>query len=75
MPYLNTIVSVKAGKEAATTVMPLLSTALYLGQFLSPMVVLPIATATHLSPYMVGVAIAVVYLLQAILTRKGQMLP
>lgn len=54
---------------------PLLSTALYLGQFLSPLVVSPIATATHLSPYMVGVAIAVVYLLQAILTRKGQMLP
>ena len=75
VPYLNTIGSVKAGKEAATTVMPLLSTALYLGQFLSPLVVSPIAVVTHLSPYMVGVAIAVVYLLQAILTRKGQMLP
>ena len=75
VPYLNTIGSVKAGKDAATTVMPLLSTALYLGQFLSPLVVSPIATATHLSPYIVGVAIAVVYLLQAILTRKGQMLP
>ena len=75
VPYLNTIGSVKAGKNAATTVMPLLSTALYLGQFLSPLVVSPIATVTHLSPYMVGVAIAVIYLLQAILTRKGQMLP
>ena len=75
VPYLNTIGSVKAGKEAATTVMPLLSTALYLGQFLSPLIVSPIATATHLSPYIVGVAIAVIYLLQAILTRKGQMLP
>ncbi|MBQ1581164.1 MAG: hypothetical protein II107_01675, partial [Prevotella sp.] len=72
---LNTIGSVKAGKEAATTVMPLLSTALYLGQFLSPLIVSPIALAAHLSPYMVGAIIAVVYLLQAIVTRKGQMLP
>jgi MFS family permease len=75
VPYLNTIGSVKAGKEAATTVMPLLSTALYLGQFLSPLIVSPIASAAHLSPYMVGAIIAVVYLLQAIVTRKGQMLP
>lgn len=75
VPYLNTIGSVKAGKEAATTVMPLLSTALYLGQFLSPLIVSPIASAAHLSPYTVGAIIAVIYLLQAILTRKGQMLP
>ena len=75
VPYLNTIGSVKAGKEAATTVMPLLSTALYLGQFLSPLIVSPIASAAHLSPYMVGAIIAVIYLLQAIVTRKGQMLP
>ena len=75
VPYLNTIGSMKAGKEAATTVMPLLSTALYLGQFLSPLIVSPIASATHLSPYLVGAGIAVLYLIQAILTRKGQMLP
>ena len=75
VPYLNTIGSVKAGKEAATTVMPLLSTALYLGQFLSPLIVSPIAAATHLSPYVIGAIIAVIYLLQAIVTRKGQMLP
>ena len=75
VPYLNTIGSVKAGKEAATTVMPLLSTALYLGQFLSPLIVSPIAAAAHLSPYVIGAIIAVIYLLQAIVTRKGQMLP
>ena len=75
VPYLNTIGSVKAGKDAATTVMPLLSTALYLGQFLSPLVVSLLASATHLTPYMIGVAIALVYLLQAIITRKEQMLP
>lgn len=75
VPYLNTIGSVKAGRDAATTVMPLLSAALYLGQFLSPLIVSPVATAAHTSPYMVGVAIAVLYLIQAFLTRHKQMLP
>ncbi len=75
VPYLNTIGSVKAGKEAATTVMPLLSAALYLGQFLSPLIVFPVTLAASVSPYLVGVAIAIIYLLQAILTRKIQMLP
>lgn len=75
VPYLNTIGSVKAGKEAATTVMPLLSAALYLGQFLSPLIVSPIASITKASPYAIGVAIAIIYLLQAFLTRKKQMLP
>ena len=75
VPYLNTIGSVKAGKEAATTVMPLLSAALYLGQFLSPLIVSPVASSIGTSPYFVGVGIAALYLLQAILTRKKQMLP
>ena len=75
VPYLNTIGSVKAGKEAATTVMPLLSAALYLGQFLSPLIVSPVVSSTGTSPYFVGVGIAALYLLQAILTRKKQMLP
>ena len=75
VPYLNTIGSVKAGKEAATTVMPLLSAALYLGQFLSPLIVSPLASFAGTSPYMVGVVVAVLYLLQAFLTRRQQMLP
>lgn len=75
VPYLNTIGSVKAGKEAATTVMPLLSAALYLGQFLSPLIVSPAATATGTSPYVIAICISIVYLLQAVLTRKKQMLP
>ena len=75
VPYLNTIGSVKAGKEAATTVMPLLSAALYLGQFLSPLIVSPTAGMLHISPYLVGAGIAVVYLAQAFMTRKQQMLP
>ena len=75
VPYLNTIGSVKAGKEAATTVMPLLSAALYLGQFLSPLIVSPLASLAGCSPYGIGVAFACLYLLQAWITRRGQMLP
>ena len=77
VPYLNTIASMKAGKEAASTVMPLLSAALYLGQFLSPLVVTPLGslcfgTADLLAPFKAGVVIGILYLLQAFLTRKKQ---
>ena len=77
VPYLNTIASMKAGKEAASTVMPLLSAALYLGQFLSPLLVTPLGAlcfgaSDMLSPFKAGVLIAAVYLLQSFLTRKKQ---
>ena len=77
VPYLNTIASMKAGKEAASTVMPLLSAALYLGQFLSPLLVTPLGTLCFgagdlLSPFKAGVLIAALYLLQSFLTRKKQ---
>jgi MFS family permease len=77
VPYLNTIASMKAGKEAASTVMPLLSAALYLGQFLSPLVVTPLGSlcfgaADLLAPFKAGVIIGILYLLQAFLTRKKQ---
>ena len=77
VPYLNTIASMKAGKEAASTVMPLLSAALYLGQFLSPLIITPLGAlcfgATDLlAPFKAGVIIGILYLLQALLTRKKQ---
>ena len=77
VPYLNTIASMKAGKEAASTVMPLLSAALYLGQFLSPLVVTPLGSLCFgasdlLAPFKAGVIIGILYLLQAFLTRKKQ---
>ena len=43
VPYIISKASAKAGKSAATTVMPLLSMALYLAQFFTPM----ITTAVH----------------------------
>ena len=79
VPYLNTIASMKAGKEAASTVMPLLSSALYLGQFISPFLVTPLGDMIFgsedlFSPFKVGVIFGVVYLLQAFLTRNRQAL-
>ena len=75
VPYVNTIASIKGGKEAAVTVMPLISAALYLGQFLSPLIVSPLAHAIQnlnpqLSVYHVAMGISVLFLLQAFLTRK-----
>lgn len=77
VPYVNTIASIKGGRDAAVTVMPLISAALYLGQFLSPLIVSPIAAAigTPNAPYLVAVCIAVLFLLQAFLTRGHHALP
>lgn len=74
VPYINTIASIKGGKNATTAVMPLISASLYAGQFLSPLVVNPAARAigTPAAPYVVGVAIATLYLLHTVLTRKSQ---
>lgn len=82
IPYLNTIASIKGGRNSATTVMPLLSAALYLGQFVSPLVVSPIARLLDYNgcggvaaPYKVGVALALLFLLQTFTTRHYQSLP
>lgn len=79
VPYVNTIASIKGGREAATTVMPLISAALYLGQFLSPLVVGPLASLLPgddvNAPYAVAAAIAVLFLTQTWLTRSHHALP
>lgn len=79
VPYLNTIASIKGGKNSATTVMPLLSAALYLGQFVSPIVVMALAQAfCHgqvSGPYQVGIALSLVFLFQVWATRHFQSLP
>ena len=80
VPYLMTIASIKGGKTSATTVMPLLSAALYLGQFISPIVVLPLSEALFgvndiVGPYKIAVFISVIFLLQVWATRHFQSLP
>jgi MFS family permease len=80
VPYLNTIASIKGGKNSATTVMPLLSAALYLGQFVSPIIVTPVSRALFgetdtTGPYKVGIALCLLFLVQVCLTRHFQSLP
>ena len=80
VPYLNTIASIKGGKNSATTVMPLLSAALYLGQFISPLLVIPMSKALFgaddiVAPYKVGILFCLIFLLQVYSTRHFQSLP
>ena len=80
VPYLNTIASIKGGKNSATTVMPLLSVALYLGQFISPLIVMPLSKALFgaddiVAPYKVGIVFCLIFLLQVYSTRHFQSLP
>ena len=80
VPYLNTIASIKGGKNSATTVMPLLSAALYLGQFISPLLVIPMSKALFgaddiVAPYKVGIGFCLIFLLQVYSTRHFQSLP
>ena len=79
VPYLNTIASIKGGKNSTTTVMPLLSAALYLGQFVSPLVVMPFSHslfgADLTAPYKVAILLCFVFLVQVWATRHFQSLP
>lgn len=79
VPYLNTIASIKGGKDSATTVMPLLSAALFAGQFLSPIIISPLSRLCcaddPLGAYKMATIFSLVFLLQALLTRKFHRLP
>lgn len=79
VPYLNTIASIKGGRNSATTVMPLLSAALYMGQFISPIVVTPLSHAFFgddaTGVYKVGLILCMVFFGQVWSTRHFQSLP
>lgn len=66
IPYLMSEASLRAGKAAATTVMPLLSAALYLAQFLSPVLTGAVSAifgvVPHL-PYLFAAVLAALFLL------------
>ena len=60
--------------------MPLLSAALYLGQFVSPIVVTPASRMLFgrsdlTGPYKVGILLCLVFLVQVCFTRHFQSLP
>jgi len=65
IPFLISQASLRAGRAAATTVMPLLSAALYLAQFLSPILMGAVTTAfggaEHL-PYLFAAVLSALFL-------------
>jgi len=66
VPYIISKATAKAGKSAATTVMPLLSMALYLAQFFTPMITTAVHTLignTELSSYYVALGSSLLLLL------------
>lgn len=73
VPYINTIASIKGSRHASTTIMPLISAALYAGQFLSPLIVSPCAQLFKgdSAPYQVGVIVALIFLVHTYLTRHS----
>ena len=71
VPLLNTIAAAKAGRDAATTAMPLLSAALYLGQFLSPILLSDLgrrflAFGDVPGPYLAAVAVSLLFFFQSL---------
>ncbi len=80
IPYLLTIASIKGGRNSATTVMPIISAALYLAQFLCPLIVLPLGelifgTEDIVAPYKVAIVFSFLLLFQVWGTRHFQSLP
>ena len=66
VPYIISKATAKAGKSAATTIMPLLSMALYLAQFFTPIITTAVHTLignTELSSYYVALGSSLLLLL------------
>lgn len=63
IPYLMSTAGKAAGKNAATTVMPMLSMALYFAQFLTPVI---LAALGSIPPFAVSLASAILFLLLSI---------
>ena len=63
IPFLISTASQRAGRMAATTVMPMISIAMYLAQFTTPMI---LSLTGGLSPYVVAAAAAVILAILAL---------
>jgi len=60
IPFIISTASQKAGKAAATTVMPLISMAMYFAQFVTPMI---LSVMGFMSPYLVAAMTGVMFVL------------
>ncbi len=75
IPYIISTASVKAGKTAVTTVMPLISASLYLAQFLSPILlsaVSSIAGNIHHLAYIYASAAALLFVITSIFIKDAE---
>ena len=73
VPYIISKGSAKAGKDAATTIIPLLSMALYLAQFFTPAIVASVSTlvgSSAFSSYYVALASSLLLMLFSVKIRK-----
>ncbi len=76
IPYIMSEASMKAGKAAATTVMPLISAALYLAQFVSPVLMSAVTaifggTVPHL-PYCFAIVLSILFVLWSARIPSGK---
>lgn len=74
IPYIISTASANEGKAAATTVMPMISAAMYLAQFLSPFLlslVSGIGSATVKLPYYLAAAVSTVYFIFSLFTKSA----
>ncbi len=71
VPYIMTSASAKAGRDAATTVMPLISASLYLAQFATPLILSATGHFTDVSSFIIAV-FAALLLAAASFTIKEQ---
>jgi len=54
VPFIMTSASAKAGKDAATTVMPLISAALYLAQFMTPVILSAVSGIVNVNSFVIA---------------------
>ena len=59
VPYIMTSASAKAGRDAATTVMPLISASLYLAQFATPLILSAAGHFADVSSFVIAVFAAI----------------
>ena len=74
IPYIISAASAKAGRSAATTVMPVISAAMYLAQFVTPIILSAVSAAAvnaERLPYMAAGASAVLLAAWSVLLRGG----
>lgn len=74
IPYIISTASAKAGRAAATTVMPMISAAMYLAQFVTPLVLSAVSAAAgginHI-PYITAAVSAALLALWSVLIKGG----